>query len=131
MSVILHFTRRTQHNAHKIERGIDDLLMQVWEVARVVREQRQLNKQKKELWAAHIAAAVDRRPFHAVTQPDGTVSLCRPLEKDIYERELQQHRRQTNQGKTLKGCLCMHPRSSQQMQAEREEWSRPQAQLIQ
>ena len=111
--------------------GMYYMLMQVWEVARVIREQRQLNKQRKELWAAHLAAAVDRRPFHAVAQPDGTVSLCRPLEKDVYEREVQQHRNSTTQGKTLKGCFCMHQRSSQQMQAEREEWSRPQAQLIQ
>ena len=66
--------------------GILDIFTQVWEVARVIREQRQLNKQRKELWAAHLAAAVDRRPFHLVAQPDGTVSLCRPLEKDVYER---------------------------------------------
>ena len=111
--------------------GILDMSTQVWEVARVIREQRQVNKQRKELWAAHLAAAVDRRPFHAVAQPDGTVSLCRPLEKDVYEREVQQHRKSTTQGKRLKGCFCMHQRSSQQMQAEREEWSRPQAQLIQ
>ena len=105
--------------------------MQVWEVARVIREKRQLNKERKELWAAHLAAAVVRRPFHAVTQPDGTITLCRPLEKDVYEREVQEHYRKDTYGKRLKGCFCLHQKSSQHLQAEREESTRAQSQLSQ
>ena len=110
---------------------LSERLVQVWEVARVIREKRQLNKERKELWAAHLAAAVVRRPFHAVTQPDGTITLCRPLEKDVYEREVQEHRRKDTYGKRLEGCFCLHQKSSQHLQAEREEWTRSQAQLSQ
>ncbi len=105
--------------------------MQVWEVARVIREQRQLAAQRKQLWAAHLASAVDRRPFHAVAQPDGSVALCRPLEKDVYEQQVQQYKRKDTCKSKLKGCICLHQRSTQSPHEDYEEVSRPQAQLIQ
>ena len=68
-----------------------------------------------------------------MSQPDGTVSLCRPLEQDVYEQVAQQARK--SKGSTVKnsfkGCFCLHQRSSQPLHPEAEEWSRPRAQLIQ
>lgn len=96
----------------------------------MVREQRQLNKERKELWAAHLASAIEKRPFHAVAQPDGTVTICRPLERDIHAQELKQHRKKDSYSNRLKSCLCLHQKSSQPFHGEREEWRRPHAQLI-
>lgn len=66
-----------------------------------------------------------------MAQPDGSVALCRPLEKDVYEQQVQQYKRKDTCKSKLKGCICLHQRSTQSPHEDYEEVSRPQAQLIQ
>ncbi len=103
------------------------LVILIWEVARVIREQRQLQKEREEILAAEAALAVSRRPYFAVEQPDGQQSVCRPAEEDYYVQHVKS--RKVRFGARIKGCLCMGKEHSQRQQAE--DWRVPEPRLVQ
>lgn len=105
------------------------LVILIWEVARVIREQRQLQKEREEILAAEAALAVNRRPYFTVEQPDGQQSVCRPAEEDYYVQHIK--KRKGRIGKRIKSCFCMGTGPNQTYGENGEHWRLAEPRLVQ
>ncbi len=105
------------------------LVILIWEAARVIREHRQLQKERQEVLAAEALAAVNRRPYFQVEQPDGQQSLCRPVEEDYFVQHVKSRKPRIKS--RIKSCFCMGPGHSQSYSADREEWRVAEPRLVQ
>lgn len=107
------------------------LVLLVWEVARVIREQRQLQKERQELIEAEEALAINRRPYFTVQQPDGNCSVCR-VEEHYYGKTLKDQRKKSKKfSKTLKSCFCIGGSDRRCDTAQAEHWQLAGPRLVQ
>jgi hypothetical protein len=107
------------------------LVIVIWEVARLIREQRQLQKERQELLEAEAALAVNRRPYFTVQQPDGDCAVCR-VDEQYYERNWKKHVKQkANITSRLKSCFCVKGKERQSEITLGEDWQFSGPRLVQ
>ena len=73
-----------------------------------------------------------QRPYFTVVQPDQSLAVGRPAEKDFLEQHVRRQRPKLSD--RLSGCFCgakAHSRGRQQQRDQVEEWRRFQPQLVQ